>query len=166
MCLVAMAGCDDSSTTPASGTTQPAKKMRIGVSIPAADHGWTAGIGWWAQRAMALHPEIEWQYQTADTPQKQIEQIETMMTKGVDGSEIYTKDGFFRVGSERINKMVDSVGAGDGYAAMLAAGILGQWHPDTIIHRASLFASQICTLAGAIPESSSFYKPFADMIEE
>ncbi len=63
----------------------PPKKVRIGVSVPAADHGWTAGIGWWAKRAMALHPEIEWQYQTADTPQKQIEQIETMMTKGVDG---------------------------------------------------------------------------------
>ena len=63
----------------------PAKKVRIGVSIPAADHGWTAGIGWWAKRAMALHPEIEWQYQTADTPQKQIADIETMMTKGVDG---------------------------------------------------------------------------------
>jgi ribose transport system substrate-binding protein len=63
----------------------PVKKMRIGVSVPSADHGWTAGIGWWAERAMKLHPEIEWQYQRAGTPQQQIEQIETMMTKGVDG---------------------------------------------------------------------------------
>lgn len=88
------------------------------------------------------------------------------MTKGDGGSEIYTKDGFFRIGSEKINKMVDSVGAGDAYAAMLAAGILRQWRPATIIHRASLFASQICTIEGAIPGSSSFYKPFTDMIEE
>ncbi len=63
----------------------PVKKIRIGVSIPAADHGWTAGIAWWAKRAMALHPEIEWQYQTAANPEKQIADIETMMTKGVDG---------------------------------------------------------------------------------
>lgn len=63
----------------------PAKKIKIGVSIPAADHGWTAGIGWWAKRAMALHPEIEWSYATAANPEKQIADIEDMMTKGVDG---------------------------------------------------------------------------------
>ena len=63
----------------------PAKKIKIGVSIPAADHGWTAGIGWWAKRAMAIHPEIEWSYATAATPEKQIADIEDMMTKGVDG---------------------------------------------------------------------------------
>src|SRR5579862_6789095 len=40
-------------------TEVPAKKIKIGVSIPAADHGWTAGIGWWAKRAMALYPDAE-----------------------------------------------------------------------------------------------------------
>jgi ribose transport system substrate-binding protein len=63
----------------------PAKKMRIGVSIPAADHGWTAGIGYWAKQAIRLHPEIEWQLKLANDPQQQIAQIEDMMTKGVDG---------------------------------------------------------------------------------
>lgn len=63
----------------------PARKMKIGVSIPAADHGWTAGIGWWAKRAMALHPEIQWTYATAASPEKQINDIENMMVKGVDG---------------------------------------------------------------------------------
>jgi len=78
MCLV---------TTPATlaQDATPAKKIKIGVSIPAADHGWTAGIGWWAKRAMALHPEIEWSYATAANPEKQIADIEDMMTKGVDG---------------------------------------------------------------------------------
>jgi ribose transport system substrate-binding protein len=60
------------------------KKLRIGVSIPAADHGWTAGIGWWAKRAMALHPECEWSYATAADPAKQIADVEDMMAKGVD----------------------------------------------------------------------------------
>src|SRR3954468_10601713 len=64
---------------------QPAKKIKIGVSIPAADHGWTAGIGWGAKRAMAVHPESEWSYSPASTPEKQIADIEDMMTKGVDG---------------------------------------------------------------------------------
>lgn len=62
------------------------KKLRIGVSIPAADHGWTAGVGWWAKRSMALYKDqVEWQYQTADKPEKQIADIETMLIRGVDG---------------------------------------------------------------------------------
>ncbi len=61
-----------------------AKKLRIGVSVPAADHGWTAGIGWWARRAMAMHPQVEWRYATADKPEKQIADIEDMLARGVD----------------------------------------------------------------------------------
>lgn len=68
-----------------SATTQPTKQYRIGVSIPAADHGWTAGVAWWAQRAMALHPEISWQFAAADTPEKQIADVQDMMAKGIDG---------------------------------------------------------------------------------
>lgn len=61
------------------------QKVRIGVSVPAADHGWTAGISWWAQRAMKLYPQIEWTFATAATPEKQVADIEDMMNKGVDG---------------------------------------------------------------------------------
>jgi ribose transport system substrate-binding protein len=61
------------------------KRMKIGVSIPAADHGWTAGVDWWAKRAMRLHPEIDWVYQTAANPEKQTADIENMLTQGVDG---------------------------------------------------------------------------------
>ena len=60
-------------------------KPRIGVSIPSADHGWTAGVAWWAKRAMAVHPEFDWQFSTADTPEKQIADLEDMLVKGVDG---------------------------------------------------------------------------------
>ena len=68
----------------ALGDDAPAK-ARIGVSIPSADHGWTAGVAWWAKRAMAVHPEIDWQFATADTPEKQIADLEDMLVKGVDG---------------------------------------------------------------------------------
>lgn len=64
---------------------EAAKRPKIGVSIPAADHGWTAGIGWWAKRAMALHPEIDWVYQTAQNPEKQNADIENMLAQNVDG---------------------------------------------------------------------------------
>lgn len=72
-------------TTSSSFALPASKKMKIGVTIPAADHGWTAGVGWWAKRAMEMHPEIEWVYSTAGGPEKQIADIEDMMVKGVDG---------------------------------------------------------------------------------
>jgi ribose transport system substrate-binding protein len=63
----------------------PARKVKIGVSVPAAEHGWTAGISWWARRAMELYPDIEWTFATANTPEKQVSDIEDMMVKGVNG---------------------------------------------------------------------------------
>ncbi|MBS1714988.1 MAG: ABC transporter substrate-binding protein [Armatimonadetes bacterium] len=61
------------------------KKIKIGVSIPAADHGWTAGVNYWAQEASKLYPDVEWIISPAQTPEKQIADMETMLTKGVDG---------------------------------------------------------------------------------
>jgi fructokinase len=86
------------------------------------------------------------------------------LTKGDRGSEIYTPTGFFGVGTKRIENIVDSVGAGDAYAAMLAAGLLERWRPETILRRATAFASRICQVQGAIPDTESFYKPFTQMI--
>ncbi|MBX3357168.1 MAG: ABC transporter substrate-binding protein [Phycisphaeraceae bacterium] len=89
-CMVVVAGAavlvgagGEVSAQPKEAATS--KKLRIGVSVPAADHGWTAGIGWWAQKAMELHPEIDWVYATANNPEKQTADIEDMMVKGVDG---------------------------------------------------------------------------------
>ena len=79
-------GAAPSATVIAPQSAAPAKAtVRIGVSIPAADHGWTAGVVWWAKECSKLHPEIEWTIATAETPEKQIGDIETMLAKKVDG---------------------------------------------------------------------------------
>lgn len=74
----------------AAATEQPrssaaARKPRIAVSIPAADHGWTAGVKWWADQAVKNYPDAEWTILTAADPAKQIADIEDMMARGVDG---------------------------------------------------------------------------------
>jgi ribose transport system substrate-binding protein len=61
------------------------QKIKIGVSIPAADHGWTAGVGYWAKTQMEKYPDIEWVYATASEPGKQTSDIEDMMTQNVTG---------------------------------------------------------------------------------
>jgi len=82
------------------------------------------------------------------------------LTKGEAGSELFTNHGGFNSDPAEAIKVVDSVGAGDAYAAMLAAGLLKKWQPEKILERASLFASRVCEIKGAIPDSASFYEPF------
>jgi fructokinase len=82
------------------------------------------------------------------------------LTRGDRGSELYTRGGHYTTGPAKVASAADTVGAGDAYAAMLAAGILRDWHPEEILQRASVFAARICEIKGAIPESPSFYKPF------
>ena len=79
------------------------------------------------------------------------------VTKGDDGSELYTTEGCSVAASAPVESMVDTVGAGDAYAAMLAAGLLKKWAPQKTLSMATTFASRICTIKGAIPESSDFY---------
>ena len=74
-----------SSTSTKSPTAQATNaRFKVGVSIPAADHGWTAGVVWWAKECSKLHPEIDWMIATAETPEKQIADIEAFMAKKVD----------------------------------------------------------------------------------
>ena len=56
------------------GMTQ--EKIKIGISIPTADHGWTGGINWWAKKAVSefgpKYPDVEFMLVAADAPAKQL----------------------------------------------------------------------------------------------
>ena len=43
-----------SSSTPTTAPAAEGKKLKIGVSIPSADHGWTAGVVYHANRVAEL----------------------------------------------------------------------------------------------------------------
>lgn len=88
------------------------------------------------------------------------------LTKGHKGSDLYTSSGSFSIDAAKSEKVVDSVGAGDAYAAMLAAGLIKNMPPEIIIQNASAFASSICKIKGAIPETEAFYEPFQMMFAE
>jgi ribose transport system substrate-binding protein len=71
-------------------------KVKIGVSIPTADHGWTGGINWWAQKAIkdwqAKDKNVEFVLVTADNPQKQVNDVEDLMTRGINALVILAHD--------------------------------------------------------------------------
>jgi len=79
-----------------AGAAVAADAIRIGVSIPTADHGWTGGINYWAQVAIddweAQDPDIEFFLVTAANPAEQVAQVEDLMVKGIDALVILAHD--------------------------------------------------------------------------
>lgn len=88
------------------------------------------------------------------------------LTKGSSGSQLFTDQRSFSSHPAEAVKVVDSVGAGDAYAAMVAAGILEKWQPQEILRQADLFATRVCEIKGAISESGLFYGPFRPLFME
>lgn len=81
------------------------------------------------------------------------------LTKGPRGSALITADDHKTTGVAGLD-IVDTVGAGDAYAAVLAAGLLAGLPPVTILGLATDFSSRVCTIKGAIPDDPGFYEPF------
>jgi len=79
------------------------------------------------------------------------------LTKGKDGSELFTPGGWHHIEKDPIKVTGDTVGAGDAYASILALGYLNSWPPDQILKRATELAERVCALKGAIPKTTAFY---------
>src|SRR5262245_26605783 len=125
--LLAAFGCSNSNQ-------QQQKKLKIGVSVPAADHGWTAGVGYWAETQIKKYPDVDFVYTTANEPGKQTSDIEDMMTQQVAGLVLLATEpnamaavaqkakdrGIFLVsvdrGSETLTPLVDVFLEGDNKA--------------------------------------------------
>lgn len=56
--------------------------------------------------------------------------------------------------------LVDTVGAGDGFASVYILGLLRGWPSTLTLSRANVFAATLCEIRGAIPDSPDFYDPF------
>ncbi len=57
-------------------------------------------------------------------------------------------------------EVVDAVGAGDAFTAVLSAGAVMGWAPITAILRAHELARAVCEIRGAVPDRNEFYEPF------
>jgi len=80
-----------------TGTAMAQDKVTIGVSVPAADHGWTGGVNYFAQQAIerlkTTYPDAEFVFASAPDAPKQIADIEDMVsTRNIDGLVILPGD--------------------------------------------------------------------------
>ena len=89
-----------------------------------------------------------------------LEQV--VVTYGEHGSWVARRNqaGITSVDATHVGHPVDTVGAGDGFAAVYILGTLLRWTADVTLARANCFAAAICGIRGAIPEHPDFYDPY------
>ncbi len=87
------------------------------------------------------------------------------ITRGDQGSSFYSAGEVYHSPPTRVPRIVDTVGAGDAYAAILAAGRLRNLPNPQIMQLATRFAADICALPGAAPQDDQLYNDVRSQIE-
>ena len=81
------------------------------------------------------------------------------VTLGSDGAILSTKNEMSTYKTSNISP-IDTLGAGDAYAAILCLGYLNEMPIDEINKLANEFASSICMVNGALPKDDSIYEKY------
>ena len=72
------------------------------------------------------------------------------------------KNNFCSVAPYESTTVVDTVGAGDGFASVLLLGLMEGWLLDATLQRAQEFASGVVGQRGAITDNTKFYASFCN----
>lgn len=81
-----------------------------------------------------------------------------ILTRGSQGASIYIDDlDYWETDSPKCGKIVDTIGAGDAFSSVFTLGQLLGWPPIQTLERATQFATDICTISGAIPQTADWY---------
>ena len=86
------------------------------------------------------------------------------VTKGADGSVLIREEEINEFSIEPIN-VIDTVGSGDAFAAVLCLGYLNSWTLQDINKIANSFAGEICMVNGALPADNIIYEKFKEQFE-
>jgi len=84
-----------------------------------------------------------------------------ILTHGAEGAEVITANGEqILVQPEKTISVVDTVGAGDAFAAVIILGLANGWSLKTTAQRAQVFASELVGQQGATVSDPDFYQSF------
>ncbi|AKJ65248.1 PfkB family carbohydrate kinase [Kiritimatiella glycovorans] len=80
-----------------------------------------------------------------------------ILTRGGEGSSLVTASGVSRCPGSGNEGLVDTVGAGDGFSAMVIEGLMRGRSASDLQRRAAEFASKICRIRGATVSDTGLY---------
>jgi len=86
-----------------------------------------------------------------------------LLTHGSEGAELLTSGGeHHRIEPGAEIEVMDTVGAGDAFAAVMILGLARGWDLAVTLRRAQDFASALCGRRGATVRDITFYRPYVD----
>ncbi len=89
-----------------------------------------------------------------------------VVTLGAEGAWMVTGEEFLRGAPAAVEEIVDTVGAGDAFAAVALLGLLRDWPLALTLERALGFAARLCTVRGATVRDPAFYARQLEAWEE
>lgn len=81
-----------------------------------------------------------------------------VITCGAEGAMLLGEDGLLQGEPIAVETLVDTVGAGDAFSAVVILGLLRGWTRTQILQRALFFAAKQCEVQGAIRHEREFYR--------
>jgi fructokinase len=98
----------------------------------------------------------------ATTFMKRFSLDRVVITRGPNGAFTLDKGGLRSevAGTPLGDEVVDTVGAGDAFSAILILGLVRGWDSAEVLPRADAFARAVCCIPGAVPEVDAFYQKF------
>lgn len=87
------------------------------------------------------------------------------ITLGKEGALLYNRKEFSKYKTE-VKNIVDTVGAGDAFAAILCLGYLYEIDLHTINKLANEFAADVCMVEGAVPTDDSTYEKYREIFND
>ena len=84
-----------------------------------------------------------------------------VVTHGAKGAEVLCAEGErIQVEPAKKTSVVDTVGAGDAFAAVMLLGLASNWPVKTTLERAQQFATRVVGQRGATVQDPGFYAEF------
>ena len=85
-----------------------------------------------------------------------------VVTNGDKGAMMVDGSGAVAGAPWHVAQVVDTVGAGDAFSAVVIMGLMSGWSTARILDRALEFAASVCSLKGAVTRRAEHYTGFAE----
>jgi len=95
---------------------------------------------------------------TADRLRRSSETRQIIVTRGEDGALVVSDAGIEKARPKLVDRVVDTVGAGDAFSAVWICGLAHGWSTQTTLERALGFAARICSIRGATTTHRGLYR--------
>lgn len=115
------------------------------------------------------HDELNLIVQSGSTLEEKVEWLllntsaqTVLVTRGKEGAVVFMSDGTSVSVAPKLElEVVDTVGAGDAFSAVMFMGQIKEWPIDVTLERAQSFASSIVGVRGAVINDKKFYSKFS-----